>query len=418
VKNLGISVGPPTLVTPAEARIGKYAARLSVVPLVALGYSGYFKAAPPFRSVPIDITLLFALVTSLFLFVAILRRCCHDTRAVPVFLGLWGTFTVGAAMDIGAEHSAQKVFYLSSVTLLCAISPCFFFEDPRAKRLFLWSTIFCSSLMGVLAAFSPDLLAQSEFGRFNLDGATTIGTARVFGAGVVVATILALTGSRGRWWWALVAAVFMGLTISVGSRGPVISVLIAVSAALLLMKTVRRRRVWAFSQLLVAVGLMAYSSAVSPTAASDRVRLFLSGDETDVAREFLFSEAWRQITMDPLGVGWGGFGVTHSFDGFNAGQATYPHNIFLEIAVEGGWIAALSFLLVAMLAIRGLVIGSTTPESAALLGLGVYWLAVAQTSSDVNGNRMTWVVLALGLIGRVREHRGYSGQAVNAASRR
>jgi O-antigen ligase len=268
--------------------------------------------------------------------------------------------------------------------------------------------------MGVFAAFSPDLLAQSEFGRLNLDGATTIGTARVFGAGVVAAAILALAGRRWRGWWALAAGSLMALTIAVGSRGPVISVLIAVSAALLLTKTVAKRRMWAIAQLLIAVGLMVYSAVVSPSAASDRVRLFLAGDETDVARQFLFSEAWRQITRAPLGIGWGGFGVTHSFDKVYAGQATYPHNIFLEIAVEGGWIAVLCFLAIAILALRGLVLASTTPESAALLGLGVYWLAVAQTSSDVNGNRLTWIVLALGLISRAREASGAGALKVQA----
>ena len=54
--------------------------------------------------------------------------------------------------------------------------------------------------------------------------------------------------------------------------------------------------------------------------------------------------------------------------------------------------------MLAVLSIRGYILNSRTAESVAMLGLGVYWFAVAQTSSDINGNRMTWAMLVLGLM--------------------
>jgi hypothetical protein len=256
-----------------------------------------------------------------------------------------------------------------------------------------------SGVMALAAIFVPDVVAATVFGRLNVAGTTTIGTARVLGAGVVVALSFALVSTRLRWLWATVGAVGAGLTIAVGSRGPAISVMVSLSLVIVLAKVLKGRRTKAIIQGSLLVGTLAYLSFASSARASDRVVLFIAGEQSDLGRQFLFKEALRQLVTSPFGVGWGGFRVQSSLGAISAGEAVYPHNMILEVWLEGGWIAGIVFVLLIGASLVGYVRLSVTPVGAALLGLGLYWLAVAQTSSDINGNRMTWLALTVGVMG-------------------
>jgi O-antigen ligase len=160
--------------------------------------------------------------------------------------------------------------------------------------------------------------------------------------------------------------------------------------------------------LTASAGLLGlvYFLTSSESGASERVRVFLTGEAPDAAREYLFDEALNRALTSPFGVGWGGFTVSRSFGEIFAGQAVYPHNMLVEIAVEGGWLAGAFFLVLAILSLRGFIIESTSPPGAALLGLFAYWFAAAQTSSDINGNRITWVLFAVGIVRYFRNRPG------------
>ena len=116
-----------------------------------------------------------------------------------------------------------------------------------------------------------------------------------------------------------------------------------------------------------------------------------------VAKSFMnFRCVQSSITLRVLaGVGFLRFPGRSDFG--DAAGKTYPHNIFLEVAVEGGWIALLAFVVFVAVCLRALVRNSVDLKGRCFLALGVYWLLVAQTSSDLNGNRMTWIALAAGL---------------------
>jgi O-antigen ligase len=367
------------------------------VVLFGLCYIGYVKGAPILAQSPIDLTVLAGAMTVLAVGAHLLSRHAFDGRAVACVVGLWAVFSVGAVMTIGAEHGATKIALLNTLTLLCALGPCFVLASARAQRLWLHLSVAAGLAVAAAAVVLRDAAAWAQFGRLNLAGTTTIGTARVIGAAAVVATVmLALTRTR-RWWWAAVAVSCTGAVVMVGSRGPAVALVLAVLTALLVGK-VGRRRLAATLAGIVVIAATVWAVIESSTRHPERIARLLAGDLTDAAREALLREAVSAVLRNPLGVGWEGFGALPAIQASYGERSIYPHNFVVEVFLEGGWLAGVILLVLMGLSIRGYVRQSRSAESTAMLGLGVYWLAVAQTSADINGNRMTWAMLVLGLM--------------------
>ncbi len=129
----------------------------------------------------------------------------------------------------------------------------------------------------------------------------------------------------------------------------------------------------------------------------------------DRNRLFLVEQSLTLIARHPLGIGWGGFASTPTAEAAYFGRFAYPHNILLEVLVEGGWLAGLMLIGLVIWSVRGFLLTSDGPQGAALYALGTYWFLVAQTSGDLNGNRMTWVTLLLGVVLHSQASRGPAG---------
>lgn len=379
-------------------RVPRFASPWWAVALIGLGYAGYFKASQPFTYLPVDLTLLLAVTCGLGLVVQVLRGNQLEGRALTAVLVLWAVFAIGAAMILGDEIEGAKVAQLGTVTLLCAMAPCFLLGSHQARTWWLGSTMAFAAMMAGATILMPDPVALAEQGRLNLNSATTIGTSRVIGAGVLMAIIFGLTRAHRRslWWGA--AALGTAALIAVGSRGPVVALVAAIVAVVLLARIFRGKRARAIGLGAATIAALALALLTSTSPSASRILLFFTGEQSDAAREFLLRTALAGIIDHPLGTGWGGFNNLQLIELSYGGQAVYPHNLTVEIMLEGGWLAGAVFIVLACLSIYGYIRASHLPETVALLGLGIYWLVVAQTSSDINGNRMTWIMLTLGLM--------------------
>ncbi|MFG1608606.1 O-antigen ligase family protein [Actinoplanes sp. NPDC049265] len=369
---------------------GDKASPFWVVALVLLGYAGYYKGSPLASWAPIDITVALASVVFLGIGIRVVRSRVLPLMPITRLAITFVAFLPGLAF----ATSTTKVVLLFTITLACAVSPCLF-VDPAAPRWWLGANVAGAGAMCIAAAVFPNQETWKLYGRLALEGGDTIGTGRVIGAGVVVLAALTISTSRLRA-LTLGAALagFVGLA-AVGSRGPLGGVIIATLGAMLLARRLRGRRAGALVGVSALAAVAWYLASYFQTGGSERIGQFLSGDSGDAGRNGLAAAALSRIGRDPLGMGWGGFealGLT------SAGRPLkYPHNITLEIAVEGGWIAAAGFIALMIFALAGYVRNSRTPEGMAALALGTYWIVVAHSSSDVNGNRMTWISIAIGL---------------------
>jgi O-antigen ligase len=100
----------------------------------------------------------------------------------------------------------------------------------------------------------------------------------------------------------------------------------------------------------------------------------------------LTKEAWRLIETNPAGIGWGNFY-------FGGGIFSYPHNTYLEVAVEAGWIIGFVFAALCMVAAIRYLRLPPSPEWLVMFGLFVFAALNAAVSSNLTGNRLLIVAL-------------------------
>ena len=159
--------------------------------------------------------------------------------------------------------------------------------------------------------------------------------------------------------------------------------------------TFRQNRV---GKILASAGLVSlliiYVLTQSSISAA-RIAGTLTGSGTDTARLFLFRTAFDAIQTSPLGIGWAGFPHLADIQLASGSDFIYPHNLFLEIAVEGGWLAIGTVAVVLLILFRRTLATAADLPSALALGLATFWLINALFSSDINGNRMWWASFGL-----------------------
>lgn len=286
------------------------------------------------------------------------------------------------------DEKAQS-FVLMAMAIL---SPACFRHPRAGARLVLISISVVSVLFSLLFWTSSAVIAS---GRLSVMDLNPVGVARMTGL-FVVTGIAVLIGTRlGRaLQLSILAAVVVCaiVTSATGSRGPIVSIIVAVATVVFL--TLRSRDVHIKFLIIVM--------AVLGTAIGLALHLNPSGfsrvlDGGDSGRSGLYSFTLTEAVSNPDGIGWGGF-ATVAWRWGSDGDRIYPHNVLLELLVEGGVIAFLGFALVFTFAVwRGArsYLQSKDRVECAALGVYVYALANAQFSSDLVGNRMLWVSLGL-----------------------
>lgn len=399
--------GPTASPTPARPA--------AVIALLILGYSGYLKSSPSLSWLALDLTVLSALVV---LFV-VATRMASGRRPLAGFgavVLLWCAWLPGVAIAVGSQVDQYKVLLLYTVTALCAIAPFLLFTDDRSERYWINGHVVCAAVFAAALLLFPSDAPQDVYSeQLNLEGGNTISSARLVGAGVLIAFLGALQATRVwsrtvLWVFAIGGAVVIA---AIGSRGPFLALIVAGLGTVLLSGVFvgQRLRVAAWSATAVA-GLLYYVFEWGGTL-NERIGLLLSqgGDE---ARQWLYRAALLSIETNPFGIGWGGFGrIPSVLDVVGGGGGAYPHNLFLEVFVEGGIVAGAALLVFVSYALMRTSRISGDPTGAILFALTIYWLVAAQTSSDINSNRMTWVALAVGLAAQARR-RARSGSPEHA----
>lgn len=350
------------------------------------------KASPALAWVPWDLTVL-AFVALTVAATLTLLWSPRVARGVPPMVALAAVFALVVGEAPASAYADAKWGQLLALTMPAAIMSAIVVSTPeRVWWLARWTLIWSALVAGVflLAPSSVDLL-----GRYATEGGDTISTARGCGAGIVAAVAL---GVGRRLWWLVALGAVTGLSLVVlgtGSRGPLLAACVASLAALLLHRgTSRIPRLVGGTAFVVVVGPMLLAN--TNTTALGRIgELFQSDDTSAAAREAMYARALDIAGSTPQGIGWGGFELV------SPGQP-YPHNIFLEIALEAGWLAAILFTGLMVAAAVRLLRASTEPHAAVVLGLLLFWLTNALFSADVNGNRATFAVLAVALsVGQV-----------------
>lgn len=361
--------------------------------------AGAFKNDPRLAFIPVDLTLIFGFLTLLFCVRTLIRDRLNFPIPIlwitilflffllPVLWGPWDLYLGGP----GNPYEKEKPLRLFTITFASAVAPFFIVRTIEDLR----------RLLNVLAVFGIvqgiDALAVvtsgSVLARLSGFGQNAIILGRIVGIPIVWVAVLALERRiKPALAFAVTIAMSLGI-LSSGSRGPLLAVL--TSILILVVSYYREHLAKTFAILGVATALFftfqVTLQSVMP-ASMQRIQDLMEGrfgssGSSEGLRIEGYERSLERIASTPLGTGWA------TFDD----QLLYPHNFFIEIALEAGW-ASFAFALFLVLRSARLAYraGNSLPRRGAF-ALFVYFFVNAMVSGDLNHNKFLFVFIAIAL---------------------
>lgn len=328
-------------------------------------------------------------------------------KAAPVVLtlALGGLLIAQLSSSPAPAYGSMKVQLFLSQNLVLLLAGVVIGRNRRHLDLFLGLTVFVAFLsalvlMQELIGGQAQEVLPSRFALNPDENPIFLGRAAADGLIIAVYLLLAGTVLRYRLFaLALLPALAVALVAS-GSRGPVVGLIVGVTALLVCLARSRRirRRIPILVLAIVAGVLLA--SQVVPGAAIDRSFAILSSSGSGVetnGRSDLWGLASHSIARHPLlGIGTGGFEAINP-------EERYPHNLLLESAVELGVVGLLMVLaVIASTFARLRRARLQLPEElrggvAVVTALFAAAVVNAMLSGDITVNASLWLTVGLAL---------------------
>jgi O-antigen ligase len=120
-----------------------------------------------------------------------------------------------------------------------------------------------------------------------------------------------------------------------------------------------------------------------------------AGNQSAADRPRFWAGALRYSRSEPGGLGWGAF--TQLPISGNS-EDRYPHNLWIELALEAGWLASLATLAITLVAfVRAVAFAQSSDGVAggALAALLLFGMTNASVSGDVNDNRTLFTLICI-----------------------
>jgi O-antigen ligase len=381
--------------------------RAPEVLLVAVIFMPQWKVYWPFTYVLSSIDLT---VVGLVCLVACLsfRILCHIARLdrwglAQVFFGqgkvivsqaLFATILTGSYLYTTAPvYGASKLGRFLGIGSVLFLAPLFLIRTHNDFRKFARLFVGASAITVVM------LIAGLENHDYNGD-ITRIGAGWLVGMGVLVVLFFPLFESEAKQRVFVLAAIplFVGGLVASAARGPVVVVLLMGLIRLVLwFREGKGHMAVALVMLVVAGGSVAFLALQGASKGkyvnkTEELIGLLEGDETRgsaTMRLSFYETALKAIPDAPvLGRGIGSWSVLY----FGRDERDYPHNIFLEVAVEQGLLGlGLLCLFFTWVGQSILWLWKQTKSQYTVLGVMIlFCLGVAMFSGDLDDNRLLW----------------------------
>ncbi len=342
---------------------------------------------------PLTFLPTLAIGLALLSFVFLVPRGEGLSRALTTVAGALLVAAPGFLFAGKHLYATGKVSGLFTVVIPLILVVSYFTRKPSDLDAF-WLGLYLLASIGVgVAVF--ELISGVDIGLRGSDTGASLNpiAAGRLGGTIVLITVLGRVQYVPRAIQYVVALLGLGVLLGAASRGPLLALMVAVTLTALSYRALRGRL--AVAATIVALALIGGVGNVVLAESADRLTS-ATNDEGAAGRSALWDQAIQGIKIWPEGVGWGNY----SAEGLLQGTGEYPHNFFLELAVEAGFIAAFCFaLLFAFVAYRlWKNLRFVGPLPFALL---MFWFVTAQFSSDINGNRV-FILILFGLFAAFR----------------
>lgn len=302
---------------------------------------------------------------------------------------------------VNSEYGLDKTL----LVILRGIIPVFIFrflvQDTNDFKIIFY-TFVATSLLGTAFLLTSDV---RDAYAISLDQVNTIVAGRIVGIGAVVLGVFLVSIEKLTWkHYLFTSPIFLGLivgTLLTGSRGPLTGILATLLMFLLLSARLHswtRTSFLLLGSLLVALVLTFFVNwtplDILSLLGQNRIIstvLYLNFERFDSGRiEFYVAAIDAIFNTSAIGIGTGGFGnVMGGYIG-----RIYPHNIFLEITLEQGFIGlTVLCTIVSTTFYRCVKIWrdlQAAPYLKCVAAIWVYSLYNAQFSGDIGANYQFW----------------------------
>jgi O-antigen ligase len=397
-----VTAGPAAVGIPLALAGGLFLVRQPLALLTLFVYIGLFKEQAVVKALPVDVTLALGLLLS---GVCAARWVSGRARRVPfglavpvAVIGL--TLVVSLAWTSAPAYGGEKALGFLTLTLLATLAPFFLVEDERDLRRYLGWTIAMAMFAALVTVASPP--ADSGRLTIGIEG-NTIGLSHLLCTAALILLVGALTELFSARRWAVGASIaLIGVAAAIGSRGPLLSLALALAATgLVFLARVPRKVVPVLAVVVAGAAVLPFVSL--PQSSAERLGQAARDPVTALERDpryTTFGQAVGLIEQQPLlGAGAGAF---QSVGTLTRPPEDYPHNMFLEVWSELGLAAVVVLAASIGAVLAGLWRGAwRLPPGPAfqllfvVIGVFLFNLFEAQLTGDLNGNRTYWGIFGL-----------------------
>ena len=368
--------------------------------------AGLFKADPRLAWAPVDLTLAGLVLIGLLA----VRRVVFAREGIPRRIGwfvLWfALLAIPVLWTRWTPYSSEKVARLFTLTLGVALFSPILIRNRDA----IWRLLICLASVGALLMLDAlrqivsDPVAYAAQLRLVAASANTIGLGRSVGTLIVVLAVVGARASARRaplaWGAAGLGTVVL---FAAGSRGPIVAAALAALLGVLLASGFTARTAGRLTGLLAVLAAAATVGwTLMPSSSADRLFRFVqygfsdaAGNQSAADRPRFWADALRYSRSEPGGLGWGAF--TQLPISGNS-EDRYPHNLWIELALEAGWLASLATLAITLVAfVRAVAFAQSSDGVAggALAALLLFGMTNASVSGDVNDNRILFALICV-----------------------
>jgi len=361
-------------------------------------YSGAIKGAFFFSNFEFDLTLIGFLVVLSSLFFILIRNHFYIPYTFLFAFSIFFLFSIPLLWTDFTDYATRKTLQMFSLTALAALFPAIYFKKPSDIKEYLNSIL-------ILALFLCGNAIYAFFNAVNIGQFIALSTdyiifSRICGVAFIYTIILLLNEqSKSRsFLFAIIAIVLLFSIISTGARGPLIALFCSIILLFyFLFKTRKDNLGKIIISTLIMSFLFTFFLSKAPKSSSNRIKqIVFEHDFSSFDRPNIFKKAIDYSLTSFWGSGWGGFEKIGSdniyrdkSNYFNAIRS-YPHNIFLEILSEAGWLIAIIFIIILIILFRSISKNYNYKNEIEFLSLYIilfFLMLASMSSNDFNDNR-------------------------------
>lgn len=369
-------------------------------------YAGDFKADPRLSWLGIDMTVLFAVVSAVLGAVKFARSGFRLPQGFLWIVSLFVILAIPVLWTQWSDYAINKVARLFTLTLLAATLAPLLFQTAKESQ----QAMDALALFGlVIAADAVHRIAQAggfweANARLTAAGTNTIGLGRDAGLVAIVLVHKTIQFGFSKCWPALlVLPAIVTVMVGSGSRGPILAMIFSLALYIFMFD---RGQTWlryrALLITLILALLFPLASLFAPEQSIKRIDRFLLGQygHSELVRLEAYRLSLNHIPTDMQGVGWGGFERINNI-ATRGSNIIYPHNLILELFVEGGWAVGLAVVgAVVALALK-LSRQSMRSDSSSIVkllaALFLFTFFNSLVSGDINDCRVFFAFFGLGV---------------------